>query len=148
MLERFGLAPLQGRTLDAVSGGQRQLVYLAQALFRETEVLLLDEPTAALDLRHQLVVLEAVRAHAAASGTMVVMAMHDLTLAAQFADRIACLCRRRIVADGRPEAVLTPGLLRRIYGIEAEVLTGATGSARVIPVRASVESLPAASGWA
>lgn len=136
-LEQFGLAGLQGRSLDEMSGGQRQLTYLAQALFREPAVLLLDEPTAALDLRHQLLVLEAVRAHAARSGTIVILAMHDLSLAAQFADRMICLDGGRIEADGPPEAVLTVARLRRVYGVEAEVTKADSGALRIVPLRAS-----------
>ncbi len=136
-LGQFGLAHLQGRTLDAVSGGQRQLIYLAQALFRQPDVLLLDEPTAALDLRHQLVVLEAVRKHCADHGTIAIAAMHDLTLAAQFADQMICLSQGRIEAKGPPENVLTSDRLQRVYGVEAEISYSAQGRPNVMPLRAS-----------
>ncbi len=136
-LARFGLAELQGRTLDAVSGGQRQLIFLAQALFRQPDVLLLDEPTAALDLRHQLVVLEAVRKHCADHGTIAIAAMHDLTLAAQFADQMICLSQGRIEAKGPPESVLTAERLQRVYGVEAEISLSAQGRPNVMPLRAS-----------
>lgn len=136
-LARFGLQELQGRTLDAISGGQRQLVFLAQALFRQPDILLLDEPTAALDLRHQLVVLEAVRKHCADHGTIAIAAMHDLTLAAQFADQMICLSRGRIEAKGLPKDVLTPDRLQRVYGVEAEVSYSAQGRPNVMPLRAS-----------
>ena len=136
-LRDFGLEGLQGRTLDAVSGGQRQLVYLAQALFRQPRVLLLDEPTAALDLRHQLLVLEALRRHCAARGTVALAAMHDLTLAAQFADRMLCLAEGRIEAEGRPEAVLTEERLHRVYGVQAQVATGPGGRPQITLLRAS-----------
>ncbi|WP_282610703.1 ABC transporter ATP-binding protein [Pelagibius sp. Alg239-R121] len=135
-LDQFGLAALQGRTLDAISGGQRQLVYLAQALFRQPDVLLLDEPTAALDLRHQLVVLEAVQQHCAAHGTIAVAAMHDLTLAAQFADQMICLSEGLIEAKGPPEDVLTADRLRHVYGVEAEVAYSERGRLNVTPLRA------------
>jgi len=136
-LDMFGLASLQTRTLDALSGGQRQLIFLAQALFRAPKVLLLDEPTAALDLRHQLLVLERVRAYARSTGTVVAIAMHDLTLAAQFSDRMAGLKDGRIVAAGPAETVLTPALLETMYGIEAEIETAASGRLRVTPLRAT-----------
>lgn len=136
-LAHFGLSQLQGRTLDAISGGQRQLVFLAQALFRQPDVLLLDEPTAALDLRHQLVVLEAVRRHCADHGTIAIAAMHDLTLAAQFADQMICLSQGRIEAKGPPEDVLTPDRLQRVYGVEAEVSYSRGGRPNVMPLRAS-----------
>ncbi len=132
----FGLADLQGRTLDQVSGGQRQLVYLAQALFRKPKVLLLDEPTAALDLRHQLIVLEAVRRHATANGTIAVVAMHDLTMASQFCSRMICLHRGRIDADGTPGSVLTAERLRRVYQVEAAILPSGDGGLTVTPRKA------------
>ncbi|MGG7568213.1 ABC transporter ATP-binding protein [Rhodovulum sp. DZ06] len=135
-LEDFGLAHLAAARIDEISGGQRQLVFLAQALLRAPRALLLDEPTAALDLRHQLLVLERLRDLAARSGTVVVMAVHDLNLAAQFADRICALHAGGICAAGRPGAVLTPGRLREMYGIEAEVRRGA-GGLQVIPLRAA-----------
>lgn len=139
ILADFGLGALQGRTLDAISGGQRQLVYLAQALFRQPQVLLLDEPTAALDLRHQLVVLEAIRRHCAEHGTIAIAAMHDLTLAAQFADHMICLSEGSIVSEGEAAEVLTSARLRAIYGVEARISYDAGGRPQVTPLRASHE---------
>lgn len=135
-LERFGLGSLANRTLDAVSGGQRQLVYLAQALFRRPQVLLLDEPTAALDLRHQLVVLETVRNMAGANGITVAIAMHDLSLAAQFSDSMLCLSGGKVDSHGPARDVLTPARLARLYGVEAEILSGRDDVIRITPIRA------------
>ncbi len=137
VLAQFGLAALQGRTLDEISGGQRQLVYLAQSLFRQPRVLLLDEPTAALDLRHQLLVLEAVRHHCEEHGTVAVAAMHDLTLAAQFADHMICLSEGTITAEGEAAEVLTAARLRQIYGVEARITYDTGGRPQVTPLRAS-----------
>ncbi|MEM1198483.1 MAG: ABC transporter ATP-binding protein [Pseudomonadota bacterium] len=138
-LDRFGLAALQERTLDAVSGGQRQLVYLTQALFREPSLLLLDEPTASLDLRHQLIVMDAVRAHAAEHKIAVLIAIHDLSLAAQFADQVICLAGGRIEADGPADQVLTSDRLRALFGVEAEVDKAPSGHLRITPVKAVEE---------
>lgn len=135
-LARFGLGALAHRTLDAVSGGQRQLTLLAQALFRRPAVLLLDEPTAALDLRHQLNVLETVRAAARDGKVSVAIAIHDLTLAARFSDRIVCLSAGRIDRAGVPGEVLSRDLLDRVYGVEAEIAEGTTGFPIVSPIRA------------
>ncbi|MEM7524373.1 MAG: ABC transporter ATP-binding protein [Pseudomonadota bacterium] len=140
LLARFGLDELADRPLDAVSGGQRQLAFLAQALFREPEALLLDEPTAALDLRHQLLVLEAMKAHAEDAHVPVVAAMHDLTLVARFADRILCLSRGRIVASGSPEEVLKPELIADVYGVEVDVSTTG-GRLSVTPLRAAARQM-------
>ncbi|MBE9557025.1 MAG: ABC transporter ATP-binding protein [Proteobacteria bacterium] len=136
-LALFGLETLQTRTLDEVSGGQRQLVYLAQALFRRPPVLLLDEPTASLDLNHQLSVLDAVREHTRTRQMVTIIAMHDLTLAARFADNIICLNNGRKVSDGEPEAVLTPSHLRDIYQVETEIGKTKDGLITVTPLRST-----------
>jgi len=135
-LRRFHLEALQDRPIGAISGGQRQLVFLAQSLFRAPKVLLLDEPTAALDLRHQLIVLDRIRATCADSGMIAMAAMHDLSLAARFADRIVFLNGGMICADGAPDKVLNPAILQQVYGVEAEVQQGQSGVLHVSPVRA------------
>ena len=135
-LDMFGLASLRSRQLDEVSGGQRQLVFLTQALFRQPPVLLLDEPTAALDLRHQLLVLDHLRNVARENGTIVGMAMHDLNLAAQYADRIVGLNGGEKTASGTAAEVLTPDNLRAMYGIEAKVVLDSQNQPQVRPIRA------------
>jgi iron complex transport system ATP-binding protein len=135
MLAAFNLSALQARQLDEISGGQRQLVFLAQALFRKPRVLLLDEPTAALDLRHQLIVLEKLRQVAAQEGTVIGVAMHDLNLAAQYADRMIGLWGGHKVSAGAPGTVLTPDTLRKMYAIEAEVSVLQGGRLSVFPLR-------------
>lgn len=136
-LALFGLESFQTRTLNEVSGGQRQLVYLAQSLFRDPPVLLLDEPTASLDLNHQLSVLDAIRKHTRTRRMITMVAMHDLTLAARFADGIICLSNGRLVSDGDPEAVLTPGQLLDIYRVEAEIGKTKDGLITVTPLRSA-----------
>lgn len=133
-LSKFGLLHLQTRTLGELSGGQRQIVYLAQALFRNSTVLLLDEPTGALDLKYQLTVLEAVKSHTRRAQIITVMALHDLTLASRYADRIVCLYESRIVADGSPQQVLEPSLIKSVYGVDAEVITTRDGYTCVVPI--------------
>lgn len=135
-LDAFGLSSLQTRQLDEISGGQRQLVFLAQALFRQPRVLLLDEPTAALDLRHQLLVLERLRLIARKTGTIIGMAMHDLNLAAQYSDHVLGLGGGGKIASGAPREVLTPETLRTMYGIEAQVTQIAGGPLQILPLRA------------
>lgn len=136
-LDAFGLCDLHTRTLDAISGGQRQLVYLAQALFRNPQVLLLDEPTAALDLRHQLLVLEHVRRYAQDTGAIVAVALHDLTLASHFSDRLVAIAAGGIFARGAPADVLTPELMQHLYGVEAEIGAGPSGRLHVVPTATS-----------
>lgn len=121
VLERVGLAGFADRGLRSVSGGERQRATLARAFVQATPVLLLDEPTAHLDIGHQLDILERVRRLAKEDGRTVVAALHDLNLAARFADRIVVLSRGRVVADGTPRAVLSEELLDRVWGISAEL---------------------------
>lgn len=137
MLSRFGLETLAHRQIGSLSGGQRQMAFLAQVLFRAPRVLLLDEPTAALDLRHQLLVLEHVRNDAIARGTVAIVAMHDLSLAARFADRILCLHNGQVAEAGSPQEVLTPQTLANVYGVEAEVTHLSSGGLTIAPLRAT-----------
>jgi iron complex transport system ATP-binding protein len=131
-LERMGIAHLADRSVFQLSGGERQLVAFARALAQEPELLLLDEPTAFLDLRHRVELLRVVREHAAA-GRSALMVSHDLNLAARSCDRLAVLHEGRIVADGEPGTVLTAGLLADAYGIEAEIVTGPDGRPVAVP---------------
>lgn len=135
-LDTFGLTSLQARQLDEISGGQRQLVFLTQALFRQPRVLLLDEPTAALDLRHQLLVLDRLQKVSRQSGTIIGLAMHDLNLAAQYADRIVGLNGGHKTASGPPVDVLTAQNLKSMYGIEAKITLDAQNQPQVQPIRA------------
>ncbi len=135
-LENFGLLDLQGRSLHEVSGGQRQLIYLTQALFRKPELLLLDEPTASLDLRHQLMVLESVRSFIVRHNIAVAIAIHDISLAAQFADQIICMCEGKIDISDQTDEVLQPNRLRRIFGVDVEVERSNAGHLRITPLKA------------
>jgi iron complex transport system ATP-binding protein len=119
-LERVGIAPLAMRSLDHLSGGERQLASLAQALVREPKVLLLDEPTSALDLRHQVSVMSLAR-DLAGDGRIVLSVLHDLNLAAAWADHIVVLHGGRVDCEGPPVEALTPDVLARVYGVRARV---------------------------
>lgn len=120
MLDRLGIGALALSNLDRLSGGQRQMVGLAQALVRDPLLLLLDEPTSALDLARQVRLMSAVRAQAA-EGRVVLVVLHDLGLAARWADRIAVLQQGALYACGTPAEVLTPQMLAEVYGVAARV---------------------------
>ncbi|MFI6865660.1 heme ABC transporter ATP-binding protein [Nocardia sp. NPDC050406] len=123
------------RPFPALSGGERARVALARVLAQDTPTLLLDEPTAALDLGHQEQVLALARDRAA-KGAAVVVVVHDLGVAAAYADRVAVLDAGRIAADGPPRQVLTTELLTRVYQHPVEVLDHpVTGAQLVLPVR-------------
>jgi iron complex transport system ATP-binding protein len=134
---RLDLERLADRRLGALSGGERQRAALARALAQEAPVLVLDEPTTALDLGRQQEVLELVGELRAERGLTVIGAMHDLTLAGQYADRVALLDGGRLVAEGPPPAVLTRELIARHYRASVEVVT-AGGAPAVLPLRAEV----------
>lgn len=119
-LARLGIAPLALDRLDQLSGGQRQMVALAHAIVRDPRLVLLDEPTSALDLARQIRLLSELR-RLAAEGRVVVVILHDLNLAARWADRIAVLDRGRLHSIGTPAAVLTPATLAQVWGVTARV---------------------------
>jgi iron complex transport system ATP-binding protein len=119
-LERTETAALRDRQIDEISGGQRQRVVLARALAQEPDALVLDEPTASLDINHQIRVLELIT-ELVADGKAVLAAIHDLDLAARYCDRIAVLADGQIRANGRPETVLDDPALERAFGTETAV---------------------------
>jgi iron complex transport system ATP-binding protein len=120
-LVRLGIEHLAEQPLNSLSGGQRQLVALAQLLARNPQVLLLDEPTSALDLHYQLRVMDTVRERVVAHRLLAVAVLHDINLAASYADWLVVLHQGRVVACGSPEQVLEPGMLAEVYGVQARV---------------------------
>ena len=134
-LSRLELEELAERPLGTLSGGERQRVVVARALAQEAPIVLLDEPTASLDIGHQQQALDLLDALRAADGLTLVAAMHDLTLAAQYADRVLLLDAGRVVADGSPAEVLTEAALAEHYGARVRVVNLDEGIA-VLPARA------------
>jgi iron complex transport system ATP-binding protein len=134
-LERLDCGELARRQVGRLSGGERQRVVLARALAQDAEILLLDEPTTSLDIGHQQQVLDLVDGLRRERGITVLAAFHDLTLAAQYADRMALLDGGVIVADGPPTEVLTADVLARFSGARVTVLRSPDGDPIVVPLR-------------
>ncbi|GGQ03353.1 ABC transporter ATP-binding protein [Streptosporangium pseudovulgare] len=134
-LAMTGLDGLGERPLDELSGGQRQRAWISMALAQGTDLLLLDEPTTFLDLAHQVEVLELVRRLHGEHGRTVVMVLHDLNLAARYADRLVAMRAGRVIAAGTPHEVLTEPLLAEVFDLEAKVIEDpVAGTPLVVPV--------------
>jgi iron complex transport system ATP-binding protein len=136
MLGDLSVVDLADRSVDTLSGGERQRVLLARALLQEATVVLLDEPTTALDIGHQQDVLELVERLRTERRIAVLSTMHDLTLAGIYADELVLLDRGRIAERGRPADVLTEAHLHRHFGARVSVLAGDDGPV-VVPYRLS-----------
>ncbi|RJE79012.1 ABC transporter ATP-binding protein [Paracoccus sp. JM45] len=121
-LETTGTQDLADRAVDELSGGQRQRVWIAMALAQETDLLLLDEPTTYLDICHQIEVLDLLVDLNRARGTTIVMVLHDLNLAARYADQLVAMCKGAIHAFGSPDQVLTQSMVRTVFGLECVVM--------------------------
>lgn len=134
-LDWTGIADLAERPVDQLSGGQRQRAWISMALAQGTDLLLLDEPTTFLDLAHQVDVLELVRRLHSEAGRTVVMVLHDLNLAARYADRLVAMRDGRIVAAGEPAEVITEELLEAVFGLSARVIQDpVAGTPLVVPI--------------
>lgn len=134
-LAMTGISDLAERAVDELSGGQRQRAWISMALAQGTDLLLLDEPTTYLDLAHQIDVLDLVQELHASLGRTVVMVLHDLNLAARYADNIVAMRDGRIVAQGSPGEVLTEAMLSEVFGLDARVVEDpVSGTPLVVPV--------------
>jgi iron complex transport system ATP-binding protein len=125
-LEATDTAALADRAVDELSGGQRQRVWIAMALAQRTDLLLLDEPTTFLDVSHQVEVLDLLTDLNRSRGTTVVMVLHDLNLAARYADQLIALADGRLHAAGPPSEVLTEECVRAVFGLESRVIVDPT----------------------
>jgi len=137
-LEHLDLTPLARRRIDTLSGGERQRATLARALAQDAPILLLDEPTAALDVGRQQQVLELVDSLRSRRGLTVLSTMHDLTLAGQYADRLLLLDGGKLVAAGAARDVLTRALITEHYGAEVALVDTPDSGFVVVPVRGTI----------
>lgn len=126
---------LAERSVDELSGGQRQRVWIAMALAQQTDLLLLDEPTTFLDISHQVEVLDLLTDLVRSRGRTVVVVLHDLNLACRYADHIVAMKAGRIVAEGRPGAVVTADVVGEVFGMAARIVPDpVSGTPMVVPV--------------
>lgn len=133
-LTATGLQPIARRSLGRISGGERQRAWIAMALAQEPRVLLLDEPTSSLDVFHQVELVQLLR-DLNATGITIVAAIHDLVLAAEFADRVIAVRGGRVLFDGAAVDVMTPETLRTVFGVPMRVLVcDAPGMPIAIPL--------------
>jgi iron complex transport system ATP-binding protein len=130
VLEQMDLVELAMEPLNQLSGGQRQMISLAQAIIREPAILLLDEPTSALDLQHQVAVMQLVKEYAA-KGKIVMMVLHDINLATRWSDELLVLHKGKIAAHGKPNEILNASLLASVYNVNALVETLQSGQIQV-----------------
>jgi iron complex transport system ATP-binding protein len=135
VVERLDLADLARRDVETLSGGERQRLVIARAIAQEAPVLLLDEPTSALDIGHQQQALELVDRLRREHGLTVVSAMHDLTLAGIYSDRLVLMHAGSTVASGTAEDVLRPETLGEFYGVNVRVHREPDGTVVVVPHR-------------
>src|SRR3989339_403504 len=120
-MEATNLLPLASRLMETLSGGERQRVLIARALAQEPEVILLDEPTASLDIAHQIRTFDLIRSLSRSAGLAVVSVTHDMNLAALYCDRIALLEEGRLRSLGCPGEVITESHIREVYGVDVVV---------------------------
>jgi len=133
-LEATGVADLADRSVDELSGGQQQRVWIAMALAQETDILLLDEPTTFLDVAHQIDVLDLLTDLNRNRGTTIVMVLHDLNLAARYADELVAVRDGRVHAIGEPKNIVTASLVREVFGLDSTVITDPlSGKPLVLP---------------
>ncbi|GIF42370.1 iron complex transport system ATP-binding protein [Actinoplanes xinjiangensis] len=134
-LDATHTADLADRSVDELSGGQRQRVWIAMALAQQTDVLLLDEPTTFLDVSHQVEVLDLLTDLNAARGTTIVMVLHDLNMAARYADQLIALAGGGLHAAGEPAEVLTEECVRTVFGLDSQVITDpVSGKPLMLPI--------------
>jgi iron complex transport system ATP-binding protein len=134
-LRMTDIVGLADRAVDELSGGQRQRAWIAMALAQQTDILMLDEPTTFLDITHQIEVLDLLTDLNRERGTTVVMVLHDLNLAARYADHLVAVAGGRVHSAGSPAAVLTAQVVREVFGLESRVEPDpVSGAPMVLPI--------------
>jgi iron complex transport system ATP-binding protein len=134
-MERTGIASLSTRRLGELSGGERQRVIIARVLAQQPGAIFLDEPTANLDIRHQIEILDLIQSLCREKGLAVLIALHDLNLAIQYCDRLLLLKEGQIYSEGTPQEVITSFNIKEVYGAESFIYTHAENNLPVVLVK-------------
>ncbi len=134
VLKELGLEEYARRYANQLSGGERQITLIAQALVREPKILLLDEPVSNLDIRNQLEILDLIKRVTVQRKVTTIVILHDLNLAARYANKLVVLNNGSVYAQGEPKSVLTPDMLSSVYGVEAKISVN-NELVQVIPIR-------------
>jgi iron complex transport system ATP-binding protein len=132
VMREMGVSEFADRSVQTLSSGERQRVWLAMALAQEPQILLLDEPTSHLDLKYQIEIMSILK-QLTRTGLSVLVSLHDLNLAMRFSDRVALVANRQLLALGEPEEVLTRKLIEKAYGLPVELIQTAGGAFLVAP---------------
>ena len=139
MMERLQISHLAEKRFSDLSGGQKQMVVMAQALIAQPKLLLLDEPTSALDLYHQLKLLDVTRNYCREEHAIGIVVMHDLSMVSRYSDEILLLYEGKALRQGKPDDVLLPELLEKVYRVKIEVYKIPGGITTVTPVSVVTE---------
>ena len=135
ILDELNLSHLSYSKFSSLSGGQKQMVIMAQAMVSKPKILLLDEPTSALDLKHQLQIMETAKKYTKKTGSITVIVLHDIALAARYSDEILLLHEGYSIQQGIPEDVLKEELLEEIYGVELDISKSSRGFISITPIK-------------
>ena len=141
ILEYLGIGNLAMRYFNELSGGEQQKVIIARALAQQPQILLLDEPTSSLDIRHQLEILCILKSLTQSNHCSVIVSMHDLNLASRFADRMVMLKKGCIFAVGNPELVITEKNIEAVYGVKSRVTSSVLGIPQVTPLESETNDV-------
>ncbi|KKG05830.1 ferrichrome ABC transporter ATP-binding protein [Methanosarcina mazei] len=136
-LEKLGIEDLAMRQMNELSGGQKQMVSIAQSIIRNPGVLLMDEPTNSLDLQRQLELFDVIRDITDENKMTTIVALHDLNLAARYAGKVILMNGGKIMAAGSPASVITEAMIREVYGVNARVTLDDEGIPQVIPINST-----------
>lgn len=134
-METMGITKLANRCVDELSGGQRQRVWIALALAQQTDILFLDEPTTFLDISYQVEILDLLTKLNQEQGTTIVMVLHDINLSARYAHYLFALSDGKLVIQGAPKDIISPGLIKEIFGLDCSVFNDpVSGAPFIIPI--------------